>query len=147
MVTTPVADPIAGLREHLLAQDDLNELVSGRIFGGRLPPNTIEELKADPTPALAIRSISGRSDTYTVKIIYTQVEFRIYGRVEKDLADVWWELYRLLNGMSNVVVPESGTRIMSILMDGGFADYPDQDYHGPVGIGRALMITQFESTL
>ncbi len=146
MVTAPVADPVAGLREYLLGQDDLHALLDGRIYGGRLPPGTIESLKQQPGRALAMRSLSGRSDPYTIKIIYTWLEFRIYGIVEKDLATVWWELFRLLNGISNTVVPESGTRIMSILMDGGFADFPDQDYHGPVGIGRALMISQFEST-
>ncbi len=142
MALATIADPIVGIVSHLLAQTDLVNFTKGRIFGGRIPINVGQDLQRDPSPAIAIRYIGGSPDPYTIKIIYPWIEFRLYGRVEQDLGVLYWELFRLFNGMQNTVLSDGVTRVMSIRMDNGFSDFADPDLHTPVGITRASLITQ-----
>ncbi len=141
MALIVAADPLGSLVQYLLRQDDLNDFTGGRIYGGRLPAKVVEQVISDPRPLLAIRYIGGLGDPYTIKIMTSRVEFRMYGQREADLFAMFAELYRLLNDWENTVL-EDNTRILSVSMDGGFTDFPDPDVHGPVGITRATVIAQ-----
>ncbi len=143
MALAAVADPVAGLVGYLTAQDDLNEFCNGRIFGGRLPAKTADALQQDPAPALVISTGPlSFTDPYTIKIIYTRIEFRMFAQKSIEIMQLWWELYRLLNGQQALVTPNA--LFKSIMMNSAPNTFPDPDIHMESGVGFATVISQRE---
>ena len=123
-----IVDPVGIVVQHLLGLSDLTDLVDKRIFGGLLPPNS-----AQFENAVTIRQSGGPRELYQEVITRPRFEVRCYGATEEIASEVYWRVYRLLNGKLNItggIAPKDG-RILSIWFSSGGAMLYDETLNKP----------------
>jgi hypothetical protein len=128
VLTGEIVDPVGVVVQHLLGLTDLTGLVDKRIFGGLMPPGS-----AQFDNAVTVRAAGGPRELYQEVITRPRFELRCYGATEEDASQVYWRVYRLLNGKLNLtggVAPKDG-RILSIWVSSGGAMLYDETLNRP----------------
>jgi hypothetical protein len=137
-LTGEVVDPISILVQYLLDQSDMTDLVEQRIYGGGLPPNS-----SDYDNAITIRQSGGPTELDQETIAWPRFEIRCYGRTDEEAAEVFWRLYRLINGKLNLMANDG--RILSIWLNGAGIGLYDETVNRPFRLAFAQSIVQTEA--
>ncbi len=131
-------DPVAALVRHLAATSSITGLVTAdHIYGDALPPTT-----ATIEKAIAIRWVGGIREAY-LPIVHPRLEVRCWGPTDAVAAQIWLEVYSVLNGLENVIIGD--TRIMSVVMDGGPAALYDNERNAPYKLSFLSVMSQLEA--
>ena len=137
-LTGEIVDPIITLVQYLLGQADMTALVEQRIYGGGLPPD-----RADVNTAIIIRQSGGPTEIYQETIAWPRFEIRCYGRTDEEAAEVFWRMYRLINGKLNLIANDG--RILSIWLAGTGITLFDETVNKPFRLTFAQAIVQTEA--
>ncbi len=114
-----IADPVGAIVQFLLNEIAITNMVDKKVFGSALPPQG-----ADYESFILVRLAGGRGDIDQETITYPRLEFRCYGLTDNAAATLYWLVYRLLNGQTNLIYND--TRFMSIsIVSSGAALYDD----------------------
>ncbi|KKN55915.1 hypothetical protein LCGC14_0577580 [marine sediment metagenome] len=137
-LTGEIVDPVGIVVQYLLDQVDLTNLVDKRIFGGLLPPGS-----AQLDNAVTIRIAGGPREIYQEVIIRPRFELRCYGATEEDAAQVYWRVYRLLNGKLNISANDG--RVLSIWISSGGTVLYDEVLNKPFMLAFMESFVQAEA--
>ncbi|KKN48913.1 hypothetical protein LCGC14_0648110 [marine sediment metagenome] len=132
-----VADPVGVIVAHLLSLSDLEAKVDKRIYGGALPPGS-----ANFDSAVVIRLAGGLPDLYQEVITYPRFELRCYGLTDEKAGEIYWLVYRLLNGKLNIIANDG--LIKSIWINSGGTTLYDNTVNRPFHLGFLQAIMQTE---
>ncbi len=131
-LTGEVKDPIGTLVTHLLSLSDLTDLVDKRIFGGATPAGS-----GDFDSWITVRPAGGRQEMYQEVIAKPRIEIRTYGLTDEVAMQIYWRVYRLVNGKLNILANDA--RILSIWASSAGALLYDQTFN------RSFVVSFYES--
>ena len=108
------------IRDYLLTCTTLTALVSTRIYCPRLPENAT-------LPAVSFFARGGLSDPYIPGIVTPSIQFDCWADDPEEARSIYMALYDNLQGIQNVTVGGSISRIMSAIEEVQGQDLVDTD--------------------
>lgn len=137
-LTGPPKDPTSILVPYLLSQSDLTDLVDQRIYGGAVPP-----LSADFDSMIVVRPAGGPPEMYIEVVTKPRFEIRTYALTDEEAAKIYWAVYKVVNGKTNIIVNDG--RILSIWASSNGSLLYDQVLNRPFMVSFYESIAQLEA--
>lgn len=138
VLTGEVKDPISTLVQHLLSLSDLTDLVAKKIYGGATPSGS-----ADFDSWITVRPAGGRAEIDVEVIGKPRFEIRTYAPTDEVAMQIYWRVYRLINGKLNIIANDG--RILSIWASSAGALLYDQTFNKPFVVSFYESIVQLEA--
>lgn len=122
------ADPTAAIMAFLNSESNVSSLVFGRIFGGELPREEVEQM---PRPAIVVQASggAGNSNDY-VDITRQRFDVFCYEKTLRLAENLRREVYLSLKQMRRQV--QADTVLFSVNDAGGFFTMRDPDAGWPI---------------